>query len=239
LSELNAAIAELLVKLNERVMRHVKESRRSRYERLDRPALKPLPAQPYEYAEWKQVRLNIDYHASVDDHFYSAPYTLIHETLWCRASHGTVELFHKGKRVASHPRSLVKYAYSTEPAHRPASHRAHLEWTPSRLIRWSQTIGVHTAALVEHVIRSKPHPEQGYRSALGILRLAKKFGEVRLERACEKAFAIQSPSYKTVKTMLKQCMESAPLADVDDTARSDEVTARLGAANVRGRDYYH
>jgi transposase len=239
LSELNAAIAELLVKLNERVMRHVKESRRALYERLDRPALKPLPAQPYEYAEWKQVRLNIDYHASVDDHFYSAPYTLIHETLWCRATQRTVELFHKGKRVASHPRSVVKYAYSTEPEHRPASHRAHLEWTPSRLIRWGETIGVHTAALVEHVIRTKPHPEQGYRSALGILRLGKKFGEARLERACEKAFAIQSPSYKTVKTMLKQRMETAPLPDVDHGTRNEETGAHLGGANVRGRDYYH
>ena len=236
LHELNAAIAELLVKLNDRVMRHVKESRRSLYERLDRPALKSLPAAPYEYAEWKQVKLNIDYHASFEEHFYSAPYTLIGETLWCRAAHRTLELFHKGERVASHPRSFVKYAYSTEPAHRPASHRAHLEWTPSRLIHWGKTIGASTATLVEHVILSKPHPEQGYRSALGILRLAKKFGEARLERACEKAFAIRSPSYKTVKTMLEQCMETAPLRNGGDAT---EITAPLGTANVRGRGYYH
>jgi len=236
LHELNAAIAELLVKLNDRVMRHVKESRRSLYERLDRPALKSLPAAPYEYAEWKQVKLNIDYHASFEEHFYSAPYTLVHEALWCRATHRTVELFHHGERVASHPRSFVKYAYSTTPEHRPASHRAHLEWSPSRLIDWGKTIGASTATLVEHVIRSKPHPEQGYRSALGILRLAKKFGEARLEQACEKAFAIRSPSYKTVKTMLEQRMESAPLRGGGDTT---EITAQLGTANVRGRGYYH
>lgn len=236
LAELNAAIAELLVKLNERVMRHVQESRRSLYERLELPALKPLPATPYEFAEWKQVRANIDYHISFADHFYSVPYTLIGEELWCRATHRTVELFHKGKRVASHPRSIVKYAYTTTPEHRPASHRAHLEWTPSRLIDWGHTIGPHTAALVEHVIRSKPHPEQGYRSALGILRLANKHGEQRLERACEKAFQINAASYKTVKTLLKQHMEDAPLRAAE-SAPAD--SSHLGGKNVRGRGYYH
>lgn len=234
LAELNAAIAELLVKLNERQMRHVKASRRELYERLDRPALKPLPPAPYEYADWKQVKVNIDYHISFDDHYYSVPYTLIGEQLWCRASHRTVELLHKGKRIASHPRSFVKYAYTTNPEHRPASHRAHLEWTPSRLIHWAETLGPYTAALVEYVIRHKPHPEQGYRSALGILRLADKHGTVRLERACEKAFQIHSPSYKTLKTMLKQRMESAPLRE--SAAGGAE---HLGAANVRGPGYYH
>ena len=239
LHELNAAIAALLAKLNDRVMRHVKESRRSLYERLERPALKPLPAAPYEYAEWKQVKLNIDYHASFEEHWYSAPYTLTGEALWCRAAQRTVELFHQGQRVASHPRSFVKYAYSTQPSHRPASHRAHLEWSPSRLIDWGKTIGVHTAALIEHVIRTKPHPEQGYRSALGILRLGKKFGDVRLERACEKAFAIKSPAYKTVKTMLAQRMEAAPLRGGNGDGPAESTAERLGGANVRGRGYYH
>jgi len=236
LAELNAAIAELLVKLNDREMRHVKESRRSLYERLERPALKPLPAMRYEYADRKQVKVNIDYHVCFDDHFYSVPYTLVGETLWCRATRGTVELLHKNKRIASHPRSFVKYAYSTTPEHRPASHRAHLEWTPSRLINWGSSIGPHTATLVEHVIRSKPHPEQGYRSALGILRLANKHGNERLELACEKAFQIHSPSYKTVKTMLKQRMESAPLRGEPEAVDGSE---HLGARNVRGRGYYH
>jgi transposase len=240
LNELNAAIAQLLTKLNDRVMRHVKESRRSLYERLERPALKPLPPAPYQYADWKEVRLNIDYHAVYDEHFYSAPYTLIGESLWCRACERTIELFHNGQRVASHPRSFVKYHYSTLPEHRPASHRAHLEWTPSRLISWGQSIGSHTAALIEHVIRTKPHPEQGYRSALGILRLAKKFGNQRLERACDKAFQIRSPSYKTVKTMLERRMEAAPLRGEANTAnRADETADLLGTLNVRGSDYYH
>lgn len=213
IDELNAAIAELLARLNDRVMRHVKQSRRQLYERLDRPALKPLPTRPYEFAEWKQVGVNIDYHVSFDDHYYSTPYTLIGETLWCRATHHTVEIIHKGKRIASHVRSFVKYDHSTLPEHRPASHRAHLEWTPSRLINWGQSIGPHTAAVVEHVIRSKPHPEQGYRSALGLLRLSNRFSGARLEKACERAVTIRSASYRTVKTMLQKGMETAPLPD--------------------------
>jgi len=236
LAELNAAIAELLCRLNDRVMRHVKQSRRQLYEKLDRPALKPLPARAYEYADWKQVSVNIDYRISFDDHYYSVPYTLVSEKLWCRATHHTVELSHRGKRVASHVRSFVKYAYSTLPEHRPASHRAHLEWTPSRLINWGKTVGPHTAAVVEHVIRSKPHPEQGYRSALGLLRLSDRYGAERLERACERAITLRSASYRTVKTMLKQRMETAPLFD---QIQSPDPTAELGAVNVRGRRYYN
>jgi transposase len=236
IDDLNAAISELLAKLNKRVMRHVKQSRRQLYERLDRPALKPLPARPYEYAEWKKVGVNIDYHVSFDDHYYSAPYTLTGETLWCRATHHIVELIHKGKRITSHVRSFVKYDYSTHPEHRPASHRAHLEWTPSRLINWGKSVGPHTAAVVEHVIRSKPHPEQGYRSALGLLRLSNRFGAARLEKACERAITIRSASYRTVKTMLQKCMEEAPLPD---QLQLQDPAAGLGAANVRGRRYYN
>jgi transposase len=236
LDELNAAIAELLEKLNDRVMRHVKQSRRALYERLDRPALKPLPARPYEYAEWKQVGVNIDYHISFDDHYYSVPHPLVGETLWCRATHHTVELFHKGKRITSHVRSFARYQYSTHPEHRPASHRAHLEWTPSRLINWGKSIGPHTAAVVEHVIRSKPHPEQGYRSALGLLRLSERFSAPRLEKACERAITIRSASYRTVKTMLQQRMEEVPLFD---QAHGPDPAADLGAVNVRGRRYYN
>jgi transposase len=236
LEELNAAIAELLTRLNNRIMRHVKQSRRQLYERLDAKALNPLPAKPYEYAEWEKVGVNIDYHISFDDHYYSVAYTLVGEKLWCRATHHTVELFHKGKRITSHVRSFVKYAYSTHPEHRPASHRAHLEWTPSRLINWGKTIGPHTAAVVEHVIRSKPHPEQGYRSALGLLRLSNRFGVTRLEKACERAIAIRSAAYRTVKTMLKQRMEEAPLPDQSPL---QDPTAGLGAVNVRGRRYYN
>jgi len=173
---------------------------------------------------------------SFDDHFYSVPYTLVGETVWCRATGRTIELIHQGKRITSHVRSLVKYDYSTHPEHRPASHRAHLEWTPSRLIDWGRSVGVHTAAVIDHVIRSKPHPEQGYRSALGILRLSRSAGAERLELACARALDIRSPHYRTIKTMLKQRMEGADAGEPADATESNTI---LGAANVRGSRYYH
>jgi transposase len=236
LDELNAAISELLTGLNNRLMRHVKQSRRELYERLDVPALKPLPSRRYEYAEHKQVRANIDYHIEFDERYYSVPYTLVGETLWCRATWRTVELFHKGKRITSHVRSRDKYGYSTHPEHRPASHRAHLQWTPSRLIDWGKQIGPHTAAVVEHVLRSKPHPEQGYRSALGLLRLSSRYGVPRLERACERSIAIGSACYRTVKTILIRHMDSAELPEQGQPTHS---AAALGSSNVRGGGYYN
>ncbi|MGH8143580.1 MAG: IS21 family transposase, partial [Steroidobacteraceae bacterium] len=158
------------------------------------------------------------------------------ESMWCRATHHTIELIHQGKRITSHVRSLEKYTYSTHSEHRPASHRAHLEWTPSRLIDWGRSVGAHTAAVIEHVIRSKPHPEQGYRSALGILRLSRKHGPERLELACARALDIRSAHYRTIKTMLAQRMEGVSGGEAAD---APDAGTSLGAANVRGRGYYH
>jgi transposase len=238
LKELNLAIGLLLEKLNNRVMRHVNQSRRDLFERLDRPALKPLPAMPYEFAEWKKERLPIYYHVRYDDHFYSAHYTLTGQVLWCRGSGSTVEIFHNGTRVASHARSFVKYEYTTDPAHRPASHGAHAEWTPERIVSWGKTIGPQTALLIGQVIASKPHPEQGYRSALGIIRLADKFTKERLEKAAEKALAIRSPSYQTVLSMLKRRMEAVPLAGAP-AAHNEQQLELLAKENIRGPGYYH
>jgi transposase len=238
LNELNLAIAELLEKLNNRVMRHVKQSRRELYERLDRPKLLPLPSSRYEFAEWKKERLPIYYHVQYDDHFYSAHYTLTGQVLWCRGSGSTVEIFLKGKRVASHVRSFIKYEYTTDPAHRPANHGAQAEWTPERIVNWGKTIGPQTALLIQQVIASKPHPEQGYRSALGIIRLADKFTKERLEKASEKAILIKSPSYQTVQSMLKRSMESAPLATAPSTQNEHQLEL-LAKGNIRGSSYYH
>jgi transposase len=238
LNELNLAIAGLLEKLNNRVMRHVKQSRRELFERLDRPALLPLPSAPYEYAEWKKERLNIYYHVQYDDHFYSAHYTLTGEILWCRGSGSTVEIFFKGKRVASHVRSFIKYEYTTDPAHRPANHGAQAEWNPERIVAWGKTIGPQTALLIGRVIADKPHPEQGYRSALGIIRLADKFTKERLEKASEKALLIGSASYKTVQTMLMRRMEAVPISGAPAT-RDEQQLELLAKENIRGPGYYH
>lgn len=175
LAELNEAIRELLERLNGRRFKKLDTNRRDLFEALDKPALKPLPTDRYEYAEWKRSRVNIDYHIEVDSHYYSVPYQLIHKEVEVRLNPSAVEVIINGRRVASHRRSYKKGGFTTVLEHRPKSHQKHLEWTPSRIIRWAEGIGPSTAQVVKTIMESKPHPEQGYRSCLGILRLGKRY----------------------------------------------------------------
>ena len=235
LAALNARIAELLADLNARPMRLYRASRRELFERLDQPALRPLPAEPFVYGEWKiGARVSIDYHVELHGHYYSVPYALIHELVdaWLTAT--TVELFHRGQRVAAHVRSVVRGRHTTEPAHMPKAHQRHLEWTPSRIITWARTIGAQTAALVEAILADRPHPEQGYRSCLGILRLAKRYGPARLEAACARAGSVDARSYRHVDSILKHGLDrlAAP-------AVAPPLPLRLPAhEHLRGRAYY-
>src|ERR1700722_13168072 len=203
LEELNAAIRPLLNELNERPFQKLPGCRRSVFEALDRPAMRPLPATPYVYAEWKRVRAAFDYHVDVDRHYYSVPHALVGQELWARFSASTVEVFHRNVRVASHVRSYQRGAHTTLPQHMPRSHRAHAEWTPMRLINWGASIGANTCAVVEHLLKSKPHPEQGYRACLGLLSLARQYGQGRLEAASTLAVKLQSPTRKSVLSILK------------------------------------
>jgi transposase len=211
LTELNAAIRALLEELNRRPFKKLPGSRRSLFEALDRPALRPLPERAYEYATWRLAKVNVDYHVEAERHWYSVPYQLVGERVDVRLTARTVEAFHRGRRVASHPRSTRPHSFTTDPAHMPASHRAHREWTPGRLVRWARTVGPQTAELVEGVLASRPHPEQGVRSCLGILRLGKHHGEARLEAACGRALALRAFSYRSVESILRTGLDRHPL----------------------------
>src|SRR5436190_1556762 len=184
--------------LNPRPSRHLGQSRRDLFEAIERAALRPLPARPYELALWARPKVSIDYHVEFEDHYYSVPWQLRGERLDLRATATTVELFQHGRRVASHVRSHVKHQPSTDPAHMPAAHRAHLEWSPSRLIAWGATVGPATAGLMEAIMQQRPHPEQGYRACLGLMRLQKRYPAARLERACARAPPFRACSYKSV-----------------------------------------
>lgn len=213
LAEARAAVRELLDKLNDRPFKKMAGSRRSLYETVDKPALKPLPIVPYEYAHFKKASVNIDYHVVYDDHFYSVPYQFRGEVVEVRATSTTVEIFLRGKRIASHPRGLPDYKASTLNEHRPKSHQQYGDWPPERIIDWARKIGPSTVALAEAIMARKEHPELGYRSCLGILRLAKKFGETRLEAACYRALAIRGLSYKSVKSILASNLDQRPLPE--------------------------
>jgi transposase len=238
LADMNAAIDDKLKKLNTKTMRGYGKSRAELFAMLDRPALKLLPLTPYEYAEWKKVRLGIDYHLRYDDHFYSAPYQLIEKDLWCRATMRVVEIFFNGKRVASHPRSSNKWGKTTLDAHMPSHHRAYAEWTPGRILNWMKTVGASAEQVAARMLEEKPHPELAYRSALGIISLSKKYGIERTEKACWKALRINSPSYMTLKTMLKNNMEEVDSGPPPATTEPEQLLL-LAQENIRGESYYH
>lgn len=232
LTELNQAIAALLEALNSKPFQKLAGSRRSLWEELDRPALRPLPCTPYEYAEWPKVRVHIDYHVAVDKHYYSVPYQLVGLRCEARVTASTVEVLHRGRRVASHVRSYQQGRFTTLPEHMPEHHRQYGEWTPERVVRWAGEAGGAVAAVATRIIASRPHPQQGYRSCLGVMRLGKQYGNDRLEAACERALAIGSCSYKSLTSILKNGLDQQPLP------RAAAPAPVIEHENIRGADYY-
>jgi transposase len=231
LDEVNDAIAELLERLNTRKFKNLDASRRELFESLDKPALSPLPPTRYHFAEWKSAKVNIDYHIAVDKHFYSVPYPLAREQVDVRLTATTVEVFYKNRRVASHIRSYVVNRHTTNPEHMPKSHREYLEWSPSRIISWAGATGPNTAALVESILERKQHPELGYRSCLGIVRLATKFPPERVEAASARALRANAISYKSLKSILDNGLDRLPVRETPTyTPQSHQ--------NIRGSQYY-
>ena len=233
LVELNQAIGELLVRLNQRRFRRLGVSRAELFESLDRPALKPLPAQAYELAQWKKATVNLDYHVEYDECFYSVHYSLTGTRVEVRATSTTVEVLADGKRVASHQRSFRKGTFTTLPEHRPKSHQRHLQWTPGRLIQWAETFGVHCGRVAKQIMAGRPHPEQGFRSCLGLMRLGRAYGPDRLEAACQRALALDVCSYRSIASILKSKLDGEVLPGQQAAG-----TARNASSHVRGARYY-
>jgi len=234
LAELNAAMAELLEDLNQRPFRRLPGCRRSAFETLERPALRPLPVTPFQLAQWKKAKANIDYHVEVDGHFYSVPNALVGQQIDIRVTISSVECFVKGKRVAVHPRSHRRGCHSTLPEHMPASHRAHAEWSPGRMLNWAMSIGPSTGDIIRYQLESRRHPEQGYRACLGVMRLARHYGKQRLEAACARAVALGAMRYRSVASILKSGLDRQPLPEPPQTELPLPVHG-----NVRGSTYYH
>lgn len=234
LADLNEAIGELVDKLNEREFQKLDVSRRELFEQVDRPAMRPLPARRYEFGMWKKAKVNIDYHVEVERSYYSVHYGLIHKTLDVHVTASTVEIWHQGRRVASHARIYQKGRHVTLDAHRPPSHRKYLEWTPERILAWGRKSGPSTEALMGKVMESRKHPEQGYRSCLGILRLGQKYNPERLENACLRALKIRGYSYKSVKSILEHSLDKQPIPQADPCPKP----MVSGHENIRGPGYY-
>jgi transposase len=233
LAELNAAIRDCVAAINAKVMRRVGKSRADLLETLERPALKALPGEPYAYAEWKRARVAPDYHIEIADHFYSVPSKLIREIVEARFTGTTVEIFHKGTRVASHAVSAVRNRHTTTPEHMPSAHRRYAEWTPARMMGAAAEVGPAAVAMFEAIMKGKPHPEQGFRSCLGIISLVKSYGAARVEAACRRGNHVGSATYGSIASILKHGLDKAFAQE----ARPD--TPPLRHDNIRGPDTYH
>lgn len=233
LLDLNCAIALLLNDLNQRAFKKLPGCRRSAFEQLDAPALRPLPAKRFELFRWKSVKVNIDYHVEFEGHYYSVPHALVRTTVELRVTASLVECFSSNQRVACHALSQLKGKHTTLAGHMPASHRAHLEWTPQKLIDWGLRIGVSTAEVVTWQLEHRAHPEQGYRACLGLQRLGREYTPVRLEAACTRAVAIRSLTYRSVASILKSGLDR----------QHHLPTTTPGALplheNIRGSEYFH
>lgn len=234
LAQVAEAVRPLVEKLNARPMRKLGKSRRELFEQVERGALKPLPQRPYELAHWKKARVNIDYHVELEGHWYSVPYQYVGQKVELRFTESSVEVWLGSRRLTSHVRSSLKGRFTTLAEHMPAAHREHAEWTPSRVIQWAGKVGPACAQLVEQLIKSRPHPQQGFRPALGIIRLAQqeKYGPERVEKACARALRFRTLSYKSVAAILQHHLE--------DAEQVPEVKGPLPEhENVRGPGYYH
>jgi transposase len=231
LGELNEAIAQLLERLNRRPFKKLDGCRRSLFESIDRPALSPLPHSPYLFAEWKKVRVHVDYHIELQGHYYSVPYTLVGRQLMARYTAATVELLHRGERVASHHRAYRR-GHTTAPEHMPERHRQAQQWSPERFVHWAESIGPATAQLIAHVLGRRRHPEQSYRTCLGILRLGKGYGNARLEAACQRALTLGAYSVRSVDSILKNRLD-------EQRPGPQSIELPLDHENLRGPNYYH
>ena len=232
LADLNNTIRRLLVDLNSRPFQKLPGARQSMFEELDKPALKPLPSQPYTYAEWKKVKPGPDYHIEVKGFYFSVPHQLVKKQLEARITQNTVEIFYKGKRVASHIYDPSK-RHATLPEHMPEAHRKYAEWTPQRIINWAAKSGESTARTVKVIMEGRLHPQQGFRSCIGIISLGKEYTPERLEAACSRALAIGSPSYKSIRNILKKSLDRLPVQKEDPRQ-----TSFITHSNIRGSKYY-
>ncbi len=237
LAALNQAIRELLEDLNQRPFKKLPGCRRSQFEQLDKPALRPLPAQPYHYTEIKQARVHVDYHIEYDKHYYSVPHHLVKQVVEVQASDSLISVYHQGQRVASHARSYRPGSHSTCTEHMPRAHQAISEWSAERFLSWGASIGTETQEVVRRLLAEKRHEQQSFRRILALLGNAKKYGRDRLNKACVRALSIGSPTRSSIESILRQGLDQVPVEPVDEQAQ--EELALDAHENVRGETYYH
>ena len=235
IDELNEAIWERLEKFNAKPFQKIPGSRKSMFEELEKPALNPLPKTPYTYAEWRRCRVGSNYHIEVAHHKYSVPYKFSKEKVDVRITENTVEIFYKGKLIGSHIRKTEVGGYSTAHEHRPASHRHHADQTPEKLLKKAKKTGPSTANWIGKILEDeKRHLVQREKICLGVLRLSKEYGDVRLEQACKRALSIGANTYKSIQSILKKRLDCQPI----EKENSNTYTTPQDHKHIRGTTYF-
>jgi transposase len=233
LADLNNAIRDLVQILNQKPFKKLPGSRATAFAEIDKSELKPLPQYPYEYTNCKKARVNVDYHVELDHHYYSVPHPLIGKEIMLRYTEKRIECWFQGRQVALHVRSYKNGMHTTLQEHMPKAHLACMAWTPGKFLNWAQNIGQSTLRLVKYLLDSKPHPEQGYRSCLGLLSLSKKFGVTRLDKACERAWQLGTKTRRSVASILEHNLENA-----SNNKETITAAALINHENIRGKDNY-
>ena len=234
ISQLNKDLKYYMEQINNREMKHIGKSRKELFDSVDLPNLLPLPQRNFKFIEWKKAKVGIDYHVKFENNFYSVPYKYIHTNTEIRASERVIEVYIKGEAISSHMRTYEVYKFITRKEHMPQNHQAMLKWTPKRINDWANKIGEQTGLLISELIKSRTHPEQGYRSCLGIIGLSKKYGDDNLELACKRANHFGTISYKKIEKILKTGLFKK---DVDKEITNETVSSNH--SNIRGKEYYH
>lgn len=233
LGELNAAIFELLEIFNSKKMKKFNKSRKDLFEELDKPNALSLPQSRYEFAQWKQAKVQFNYHVSFEEHYYSVPYTFIHKVVDMRASGGIIEILHKGERICSHQISYHKNRYTTVKEHMPANHQKYVEWTPERISELAEISGPHVKEIVSRVMNKRKFPEQAYRACLGILRLGNRYSKERLNAACNRAIEYRIISYHGIAEILNKGLDR-----VHSESNCYVNSIGISHENIRGGQYY-
>lgn len=231
LATLNQDIQVLLKGLNNKLFQKRSGSRASHFKEVEFPALKPLPARPYEVAFFKSVKIPPDYHILYEGHYYSVPYTLVGKEVTLRATAHTIEILFKGQRLASHPRRFSP-GLSTCPSHGPETHRKHREWSLEKALKWAQELGPATAKMMEYWGQEKSHPQQIYRLFLGMLKLHRGFKASRIEAACRRLLHYDTYSFSALENILEKGL------DQEDLTPNSEALNPLEHKNIRGPHYY-
>lgn len=225
-----------MVRLNQRPFRKREGTRATLFAQLDQPALRPLPAARYEFGKWKTARVNIDYHIEVERHYYSVPYALAHLEVEVHLTSELLEVLHRGTRVASHARSNEAGKATTLTEHMPKAHQKYVGRTPSRLIEDAQQIGPFTGELVEAILVAKRHPEMGFRSCLGILRLAKSYPAERMEAAAQRALRARAYNFQSLDSILRNQLDRLP--GTGDHSNNAPLQPPVEHDNIRGAGYF-